>query len=143
MVWLANFEPKVHRLAQTSWWAVVLSRDTPTSVRLAVGLAVVLLLSALWGVIRPGRVMALPWNAEGRLRYAALGALPPPAADGLVMGEAGRAGIAFQRTGRVLLGLGDPAGSAKAIASRPSGACVTWRSRKAATPPCGAPRPIC
>jgi uncharacterized membrane protein YbhN (UPF0104 family) len=111
VVWLANFEPKVHRLAQTSWWAVVLSRDTPTSVRLAVGLAVVLLLSALWGVIRPGRVMALPWNAEGRLRYAALGALPPPAADGLVMGEAGRAGIAFQRTGRVLLGLGDPAGA--------------------------------
>ncbi len=111
VVWLANFEPKVHRLAQTSWWAVVLSRETPTSVRLAVGLAVVLLLSALWGVIRPGRVLALPWNAEGRLRYAALGALPPPAADGLVMGEAGRAGIAFQRTGRVLLGLGDPAGA--------------------------------
>jgi uncharacterized membrane protein YbhN (UPF0104 family) len=111
VVWLANFEPKVHQLAKTSWWAVVLSRETPTSVRLAVGLAVVLLLSALWGVIRPGRVMSMPWNAEGRLRYAALGALPPPAADGLVMGEAGRAGIAFQRTGRVLLGLGDPAGA--------------------------------
>jgi lysylphosphatidylglycerol synthetase-like protein (DUF2156 family) len=110
-VWLANFEPKVHQLAKTSWWAVVLSRETPTSVRLAVGLAVVLLLSALWGVIRPGRVLSLPWNAEGRLRYAALGALPPPVADGLVMGEAGRAGIAFQRTGRVLLGLGDPAGA--------------------------------
>jgi lysylphosphatidylglycerol synthetase-like protein (DUF2156 family) len=111
VVWLANFEPKVHRLAQTSWWAVVLSRETPTSVRLAVGLAVVLLLSALWGVIRPGRVLALPWNAEGRLRYAALGALPPAVADGLVMGEAGRAGIAFRRVGRVLLGLGDPVGS--------------------------------
>jgi uncharacterized membrane protein YbhN (UPF0104 family) len=111
VMWLANFEPKVHRLAQTSWWAVVLSRETPTSVRLTVGLAVVLLLSALWGVIRPGRVMALPWNAEGRLRYAALGALPPPVADGLVMGEAGRSGIPFQRTGRVLLGLGDPAGA--------------------------------
>jgi uncharacterized membrane protein YbhN (UPF0104 family) len=111
VVWLANFEPKVHQLAKTSWWAVVLSRETPTSVRLAVGLAVVLLLSALWGVIRPGRVMALPWNAEGRLRYAALGALPPPVADGLVMGELGRAGVAFQRTDRVLLGLGDPAGA--------------------------------
>jgi uncharacterized membrane protein YbhN (UPF0104 family) len=111
VVWLANFEPKVHQLAKTSWWAVVLSRETPTSVRLAVGLAVILLLSALWGVIRPGRVLALPWNAEGRLRYAALGALPPPVADGLVMGELGRAGIAFQRSGRVLLGLGDPAGA--------------------------------
>ena len=123
VVWLANFEPKVHRLAQTSWWAVVLSRETPTSVRLAVGLAVVLLLSALWGVIRPGRVLALPWNAEGRLRYAALGALPPPVADGLVMGEAGRAGIAFQRSGKVLLGLGDPAGSASDRVS------AIWRLR--------------
>ena len=111
VVWLANFVPTVHRLARTSWWAVVLSPQTPMSVRVAVALAVLLLLVALWGVIRPGRVVALPWNAEGRLRYIALGALPPPEADGLVMGEAGKAGIPFRRLPRVLLGLGDPAGA--------------------------------
>jgi uncharacterized membrane protein YbhN (UPF0104 family) len=111
VVWLANFEPKVRMLSQTSWWAVVLSPQAPNSVRAAVGLAVLLLLGALWGVIRPGRVIPQPWNAESRLRYAAMGALPPPEADGLVLGEAGRAGMPFRRLPRVLLGLGDPAGA--------------------------------
>ncbi len=110
VVWLASFEPHVRNLAQSSWWAVVLSREAPAPIRLAVGLAVLLALTALWGVIRPGRVRAEPWNAETRLRYAALGALPPPEADGLVMGEAAKSGIPFRRVGRVLLGLGDPAG---------------------------------
>jgi lysylphosphatidylglycerol synthetase-like protein (DUF2156 family) len=111
VVWLASFDPRVHNLAQTSWWAVVLSGSTPAPVRSAVGLAVLLGLAALWGVIRPGRVRAMPWNAESRLRYAALGALPPAHADGLVMGEAARSGIPFRRVGGVLLGLGDPAGA--------------------------------
>jgi uncharacterized membrane protein YbhN (UPF0104 family) len=111
VVWLASFEPKVRNLAQTSWWAVVLSRNAPEPIRAAVALAVCLALAALWGVIRPGRVRAMPWDAESRLRYAALGALPPPEADGLVMGEAARSGIPFRRVGRVLLGLGDPAGA--------------------------------
>jgi uncharacterized membrane protein YbhN (UPF0104 family) len=111
VVWLANVEPKVRILAHTSWWAVVLSRNAPAPVRAAVLLAVCLALAALWGVIRPGRVRAMPWDAESRLRYAALGALPPAEADGLVMGEAARAGIPFRRVGRVLLGLGDPAGA--------------------------------
>jgi lysylphosphatidylglycerol synthetase-like protein (DUF2156 family) len=111
VVWLANVEPKVRILANTSWWAVVLSRNAPAPVRAAVLLAVCLALAALWGVIRPGRIRPMPWDAESRLRYATLGALPPAEADGLVMGEAGRAGIPFRRVGRVVLGLGDPAGA--------------------------------
>jgi uncharacterized membrane protein YbhN (UPF0104 family) len=123
VVWLANFVPTVHRLARSSWWAVILSAQTPNSVRAAVALAVALLLIALWGVIRPGRVAALPWNGESRLRYAAFGALPPPEADGLVMGELGRAGIPFRRVGHVLLGLGDPAGAES------DRAAAVWRLR--------------
>ena len=53
VVWLASFEPRVRTLAQSSWWAVVLSRRAPASIRLAVGLAVLLGLAALWNVIRP------------------------------------------------------------------------------------------
>ena len=111
VVWLASFEPKVRNLAQTSWWAIVLSGRAPAPIREAVALAVFLALGALWGVIRPGRVRSVPWNAESRLRYAAFGALPPGDADGLVMGELGRSGIAFRRVGRVLLALGDPVGA--------------------------------
>jgi len=108
---LAAFEPRMRGMAENNWLEVVLSRDAPGSLRISVALAVGLALVALWRLIRPGRVAWVPWAGEGRLRYAALGEIPPAAADGIVMGEAGRAGIPFRRLGGVLLGLGDPAGS--------------------------------
>ncbi len=108
---LTAFEPTMRTVSEDSWIEVVLSPDLPNSLRLSVALAVVLALVALWRLIRPGRVAWVPWAGEGRRRYAELGALPPVQADGIVMGEAGRAGIPFRRIGRVLLGLGDPAGS--------------------------------
>jgi phosphatidylglycerol lysyltransferase len=39
------------------------------------------------------------------------GMQPPREADGMVLGEAQRAGIPFRRVSRVLLGIGDPAGA--------------------------------
>jgi glycosyltransferase 2 family protein len=107
---LAVTRPYTHRLANNAWWAVIMSRKVPNSLRLAVALAVVLGLLAIWRLLRPGRVQWLPWNAIARTRLAALGVIPPRHADGLVFGEAGRAGIPFRRCGRVLLGLGDPSG---------------------------------
>ncbi len=111
VVALAAFEPGLRGMAENSWWDVVLSRDVPNSLRASIALAVVLALLAIWRLIRPGRVGWVPWAGEGRHRYATLGALPPVKADGIVMGELGRAGIPFRRVGRVMLGLGDPAGS--------------------------------
>jgi lysylphosphatidylglycerol synthetase-like protein (DUF2156 family) len=108
---LAAFEPRVRGMSDNSWVDVVLSPALPNSLRATVALTMLLGAFALWRLIRPGRVAWLPWSGEGRLRYAALGALPPAHADGIVMGELGRAGIPFRRMGRVLLGLGDPAGS--------------------------------
>jgi phosphatidylglycerol lysyltransferase len=70
-----------------------------------------LALLALWRLLRPRRISYLIWGAPARLRYAALGADPPAEADGIVWGDAGRAGIPFRRTGRVLVGIGDPAGA--------------------------------
>ena len=78
---------------------------------MAAGLALLVALVALWRLIRPGRVRAVAWAGDGRLRYASLGGVPPAQADGVVLGEAGRAGIPFVRVGRVMLGLGDPAGA--------------------------------
>ena len=108
---LAAFEPQVRRLAENSWWEIVLSPDLPNSLRMIMAMAVLLALVAIWRLLRPGHVTWLPWAGEGRLRYASLGAEPPAAADGVVMGEAGRSAIPFLRLGGVMLGLGDPAGA--------------------------------
>ena len=107
---LAALQPQVRSLGGRSWWAIVLSRDVPNRFRVTVALVVALMLAAIWRLLRPGRVQTLSWAIAGRVRYAQLGAPPPRVADGLVLGEAGQAGIPFRRMGRVLLGLGDPAG---------------------------------
>jgi glycosyltransferase 2 family protein len=121
---LAGTRPRVHALANNAWWAVVMSRDLPHSLRLTVALAVALALIAIWRLLRPGKVRWLAWDAEVRQRLARLGGTIPPArADGVVLGEAERAGIPFRRCGRVLLGIGDPMG---AEADRVS---AIWRLR--------------
>jgi phosphatidylglycerol lysyltransferase len=101
----------VRWLADNSWWEVVISPDVPNSLRASVAFTVALALLALWRLLRPRRVGYLIWGVPARLRYAALGADPPAEADGIVWGEAGRAGIPFRRTSRVLVGIGDPAGA--------------------------------
>jgi hypothetical protein len=109
---LAGTRPRVHLLANNAWWAVVMSRDVPHSLRLTVALAVALALIAIWRLLRPGKVRWLPWDSAARQRLARLGGTIPPArADGVVLGEAERAGIPFRRCGRVLLGIGDPTGA--------------------------------
>jgi len=108
---LAVTRPYTHRLHNNAWWAVVISREAPNSLRLTVALAVILGLLAIWRLLRPGRVRWLPWDAAARGRMAQLGMVVPHQADGLVLGEAERAGIPFRRCGRVLLGLGDPGGA--------------------------------
>ncbi len=108
---LATFERHVRWLADNSFWEVILSPDVSNSLRASVALTVALALGAMWRLLRPRRVGWAPWNAAQRLRYAALGATPPAEADGIVWGEAERAGVPFRRLGRALLALGDPAGA--------------------------------
>jgi lysylphosphatidylglycerol synthetase-like protein (DUF2156 family) len=98
-------------LSNNAWWAVVISHEIPNSVRFAVAVAVVLGSIAIWLLVRPGRVRALPWDAMAARRIFMMGAIPPVHADGMITGETDRAGLPFRRIGRVLLGLGDPAGA--------------------------------
>jgi hypothetical protein len=108
---LAVTRPHTHFLQNNAFWAVVLSHEMPNSTRLAVAIAVLLGLIAMWLLLRPGRVDYLPWNSSTRQVLAALGARQDQGdADGLVMGEAEKAAIPFRRCGGVLLGLGDPSG---------------------------------
>jgi phosphatidylglycerol lysyltransferase len=108
---LASFEPHIRWLDSNSFWEVILSPDVPNSLRASVALTVALALVAMWRLVRPSRISALPWNSEARALYAALGTTPPAQADGMVVGEASRAAIAYRRVGRVLLALGDPVGA--------------------------------
>ena len=108
---LALARHKTFLLSNNAWWAVVMSRELPNSVRFAVALAVLLASVAIWLLVRPGRVRALPWDASAARRLFMMGAIPPAHADGMITGETDRAGLPFRRVGRVLLGLGDPAGA--------------------------------
>ena len=77
--------------------------------RVSLALTVIPGLLALWFLLRPGRVRAGAWDAAAQARLTPPAGLPEP--EGVVWGEAGRAGIPFRRVGRVLLGLGDPTGA--------------------------------
>ncbi|HVZ10547.1 phosphatidylglycerol lysyltransferase domain-containing protein [Rhodopila sp.] len=111
LVWLALIRTQTQLLENNAFWAIILSPQVSNSVRLAVGIAVFLGLTALWLLVRPGKVAILPWDDNSRRLLQAFGSTcPPPAADGVVMGEAGRSAIPFRRCESVLLGIGDPVG---------------------------------
>ena len=119
----ASLARHVPSLPQGPWWQLILSPGLPGPLRLSVALAMIVAATALWRLLRPGRVRFLSWDGMAWERYAALGAIPPAAADGMVLGEAGRAAIAFRRVGRIMLGLGDPVGPASDRVS------AIWRLR--------------
>lgn len=107
---LAVTRPHTHLLQNNAFWAVIISRELPNSIRLSVAISVLLGLTAIWLLLRPGRVHYLPWDDRARDVLSSMGATWRPTADGIVLGEAARAAIPFCRCGRVLLGLGDPVG---------------------------------
>ena len=115
LIGLAATRSRIQLATNDAWWALALSPEVPNAVRFTVATAVILALTAIWWLVRPGRVRFLPWTDETRRRLVAIGgaagynAASIPA-DGVVMGEAQRAGIPFRRLGPVLLGLGDPVG---------------------------------
>jgi phosphatidylglycerol lysyltransferase len=93
-----------------SWYEVVLSGDLPASVRFGVGLSGLLLLVAAAMLLRPAPLRAVPFDAEARQRYAAIGGVPPVGAEHALFLDADRAALAYRRLPGVLLALGDPAG---------------------------------
>jgi uncharacterized membrane protein YbhN (UPF0104 family) len=107
---LAITRSQTHLLHNNAFWAVIISRELPNTVRLAVAISMLLGLTAVWLLLRPGRVRYLPWDSSGRQLLRGWGADLDQTVDGVVLGEAGRAAIPFRRCGRVLLGLGDPIG---------------------------------
>ncbi len=124
LLWLAAARTQTHLLQNNAFWAVIISRELPNSVRIAVAVAMLLGLTALWLLLRPGKVSYLPWDSDSRRLLLSFGAAAAPVqADGLVMGEAARAAIPFRRCGRVLVGMGDPSGQEADRAS------AVWRLR--------------
>lgn len=111
--------------ADLSWWGLVLAGEAPGLLRFAVGLAGVLLLAAAVRLLRPALPPVLAYAPEIRDRLAALGAMAPAegCADGVVLGEGGRAGFAFVKREGIWLALGDPAGEERDRVS------AIWRFR--------------
>lgn len=111
------------RLQDDYWWEVVLTQGAPSQLRFAVGVTVLLLLAGLFRLLRPARIRPLPYDGTQRALLASLGGTLPSAADGVLWGEAGRAGFAFTKAGPVWIGHGDPAGDARDAVS------AIWRFR--------------
>jgi uncharacterized membrane protein YbhN (UPF0104 family) len=99
-------------VSNAPWWMVPFSSDTPGSLRLAVGVAGVLLLVAVFRLLRPSRLVAAPYDETARARLEALGATVPEQADGAILVEG--AGFAFRKLKDVWIGFGDPAGEEQA-----------------------------
>ncbi len=110
LIGLAAMRRQTLALDNNAWWAVILSPDASVALRATIALSVILALTALWLLIRPGKVRVAAWGDAERARFLRLAGVSPTRADGIVFGEADRAGIAFRRVGRLLVGLGDPAG---------------------------------
>ena len=107
---LAVTRSHTHLLQNNAFWAVIIAPELPNRLRLAVAIAMLLGLTAIWLLLRPGRVRYLPWDSTARQLLLDLGGSGEQVADGVVMGESAGAAIRFRRVGRVLLGLGDPVG---------------------------------
>ena len=141
----AGAYPPLHAwlLPNNAWWAVIMSREVPNSLRLAVALGVVLGLLAIWRLLRPGRVRWLPWDATARVRLGRDGRAAATAGRraGHGRGGARRHSVPPLRAA-CCWGWATPA-ARKPIAFRPSGACATWRSRRASIRRSGAPGPRC
>lgn len=94
------------------WYLVPFSSEAPGSLRLAVGVAGVLLLVAMLRLLRPSRLVAAPYDDVARARLASLGAAVPTEADGAILVDG--AGFAFRKLKGVWVGLGDPVGDEQA-----------------------------
>jgi phosphatidylglycerol lysyltransferase len=111
------------KVGDESWLEVVLSPLAPDSLRFAVGLAAVLLLVGMVRLLRPVRLQPEPWSDAVRARLRGFGGAAPEAADGVVFGEAGRAGLAFVKRDGIWMALGDPVGEERDRVS------AIWRFR--------------
>ncbi|MCE2576445.1 lysylphosphatidylglycerol synthase domain-containing protein [Komagataeibacter sp. FNDCR2] len=101
-----------------SWWEIMLFASRPGITQWTLGLAVMLGLTMIVRLVRPGRIHVLPWDATTQAQYCALDhALEgigqgTPVPSGLIQGARREALLPFVRIGSYLVGLGDPAGEA-------------------------------
>lgn len=109
---IALFSYRSLAIRAEAWWAAPFTAEAPLALQAGIGIAGGLLVFALYRLLRPVRVPESTYDAAARERLVSLGQeRPPPRADGVVWGEAGKAGLPYLRMEEVFLGLGDPAGT--------------------------------
>lgn len=101
------------RLGQ-GWWHALIYEAHTSVIRWALAISAVFGLIAVAQMTRRGRVRIRAWNEESASVYRtldhALEEFGPRRPNGLLLDETGKAAIPFMRTGRFIIGLGDPAG---------------------------------
>ena len=101
-----------------SWWEIMLFASRPGITQWTLGLAVMLGLTMIVRLVRPGRILVLPWDDTTQAAYRALDhalegvGQTTPVPSGMIQGAREQALLPFVRIGSYLVGLGDPAGDA-------------------------------
>ena len=111
VMWLASFEPQGAQPGANQLVGRRAVDNTPVPVRIAVAARRLLALAAAVGRHPPGRVRALPWNGESRLRYAALGRLRRPRLTALSWAKPAAPACHSGASAASCWASGDPAGA--------------------------------
>jgi phosphatidylglycerol lysyltransferase len=110
-------------MQDSAWWEVLFEDSAPDALRFTVGLTAVLLLAGAARLLRPQRIRPLPYDMHTRRMLTDWQGATPERADAVLMGEAGRAALAFSRLPPIWIAHGDPGGEAADAVS------VIWRFR--------------
>jgi hypothetical protein len=126
------------RVANISWWEVVLLPYAPPQLRFTVGLAALLLLVGVVRLLRPARIRPQPYDAAMRERLRALMAAcrrPATPCSGARPTAPPSSSPAARRSGLARATRWGPMGKTAATPSRRSGASATCASATACAPP--------
>ena len=131
---LAVFERHVRFVSYNSWWKIVASPEVPNSVRLAVGMSVLVGAIAIWAPAAARRGHADPVEPRNAPALCEPGWHPAIACRRCGLGGGGGAPRFRSAASDVCCSVWAIRPALTVIARRPSGACGIWRSARGATP---------
>ncbi len=114
-VGLALFTHRQLTAKAQAWWEIPFHPEAPLELQASIVLGALVLLLALWRMLRPAHVEVLPFDAAARADLATRRiSLPPEIANSdvecIVWGEARKAALVYRRYSNIWVAVGDPVG---------------------------------